>query len=294
MDYTAQSTFTTPGQFKAALLELPESLAELSDALENFLIHHAAARSLGFGVPESAEQDRNSRTVEKLMRVAMSRDNASLRVKRDLANYLYVTCHDFSLISVSILRSRIMPTRLRVGFVDYLVTDFWEDHWICEYWDGGEWRLFDPQMGARSREGFGIGFPIDDLPRVHFKSAAEMWLALRAGEVKPDNCGVSFVEGIQGEWLCACNLMRDAAALNKIELLPWDFWGMGKDIARERTIAAEFYEVLDQLAELIVKIETVGATDKKEMEPLLKQIVWALPNKTVWAYFQDVLTETAI
>jgi hypothetical protein len=36
----------------------------------------------------------------------------------------------------AILRSKAIAARLRCGFADYL-TDGWEDHWVCQYWDRG-------------------------------------------------------------------------------------------------------------------------------------------------------------
>lgn len=54
--------------------------------------------------------------------------------------------------------------------------------------------------------------------------AGDAWAQGRAGEVDPAKFGLSFVpEG--GLWFIAGNLMRDVAALNNMEMLPWDDWG---------------------------------------------------------------------
>ena len=36
--------------------------------------------------------------------------------------------------------------------------------------------------------------------------------------------GISFA-GLYGEWFMAASVIRDLAALNKVETLPWDVWG---------------------------------------------------------------------
>ena len=40
----------------------------------------------------------------------------------------------------------------------------------------------------------------------------------------PAKFGIGFVN-LRGLWYIAGNLVRDVAALNKMEMLPWDVWG---------------------------------------------------------------------
>jgi hypothetical protein len=51
-----------------------------------------------------------------------------------------------------------------------------------------------------------------------------------------------------GDWWIAANLMRDAAALRNIELLPWDRWGAMP--GPEDTISSELARLFDRLAAL--------------------------------------------
>jgi len=51
-----------------------------------------------------------------------------------------------------------------------------------------------------------------------------------------------------GDWWIAGNLMRDAAALRNIELLPWDCWGAMP--TPEHPIGGELATLFDQLAAL--------------------------------------------
>jgi hypothetical protein len=63
-----------------------------------------------------------------------------------------------------------------------------------------------------------------NVPRTEFLTAAEAWRRCRAGEADPALFGISFVD-LFGLWFVAGNLVRDLAALNKVEMLPWDLWG---------------------------------------------------------------------
>jgi hypothetical protein len=53
---------------------------------------------------------------------------------------------------------------------------------------------------------------------------------------------------MQGLWFVRGDFVRDVAALNKIELLPWDSWGIIE--ARDDDLSADDLAFLDQLAEL--------------------------------------------
>ncbi len=183
-------------------MELPADAAALPDILEGFVIHHAIARALGYGVPHAAEKDRNLRLVSRLLGEALQRDPRSLAKHRALPDYLYCTCHDFALLAASALRERGIPARLRVGYASYFVAGRWEDHWVCEYRTGAKWAVLDAQLGSRARAGLRISFDVAEVPQTAWRSAASIWSGIRSGEIDPTTCGVSFA-GISGAWFVA-------------------------------------------------------------------------------------------
>lgn len=171
--YADHTPWSDPGDLADRLAALPADPLALADGLENFLIHHAAARFLKFGVPDYAERDRGPRTVHRLLAAALDRDPRPLSAHRDLPTYLYGSCHDFALLAAGALRSRGIEARLRVGFVDYFRKDRWEDHWLCEYRQDGAWRLLDAQLGRRARGSW-------HRLRCHRRAARALSLGLRA------------------------------------------------------------------------------------------------------------------
>ena len=62
------------------------------------------------------------------------------------------------------------------------------------------------------------------MPRERFLVAADAWRKCRAGDADPSKFGIEFA-GLRGLWFIAGSLVRDMAALNKMEMLPWDVWG---------------------------------------------------------------------
>ena len=64
----------------------------------------------------------------------------------------------------------------------------------------------------------------DDLPVGQFLSGGESWLACRGGREDPVTFGVDGTPN-WGPGEIRANALRDLAALNKVEMLPWDEWG---------------------------------------------------------------------
>jgi hypothetical protein len=69
-----------------------------------------------------------------------------------------------------------------------------------------------------------IDFDLTDVPHDRFLIAGDAWRRYRTGQADPDRFGLSFIPEA-GNWWIAANLMRDAAALDGVEVLPWDTWG---------------------------------------------------------------------
>jgi hypothetical protein len=105
--------------------------------------------------------------------------------------------------------------------------------------------LVDAQIDARQRELFPIDFDLTDVPRDRFLIAGDAWMKCREGIEDPAKFGLSLL-GEAGYWWIAGNLMRDAAALGNLELLPWDSWGAMP--APEAVIGPDDLELFDLLS----------------------------------------------
>jgi transglutaminase-like putative cysteine protease len=158
-------------------------------------------------------------------------------------------CRHFTVLMVAMLRAQGTPARARCGFGGYFVEGMFEDHWVCEYWHAGRerWVLVDAQIDERQRDMFPIDFDVTDVPRDRFLIAGEAWARCRADAADPHLFGLSLLNQA-GEWWIAGNLMRDAAALGNIELLPWDVWGAMP--APDEHIDDDRHTLFDHLATL--------------------------------------------
>ena len=82
-----------------------------------------------------------------------------------------------------------------------------------------------------------------------FLSGAEAWQAYRAGRIDPDRFGVYGTEN-WGVGEIRGNLVKDLAALNKLEMLPWDEWGE-MQAGYDDTAGPAYDALLDRCAQSI-------------------------------------------
>jgi hypothetical protein len=159
-------------------------------------------------------------------------------------------CRNFTLFLVAPLRAKGIPARARCGFAAYFNPGHYEDHQVCEYWNASEqrWQLVDAQLDEVWRARLGIDFDVLDVPRNQFLVAADAWQACRTDGANAQQFGISFAQ-LYGLWFIAGSLIRDLAALNKMEMLPWDAWGAQP--APNAQLDAGQRAFFDQLAALV-------------------------------------------
>jgi hypothetical protein len=214
----------SPGKYAALFDGLPAHPAGVAAVVHGLLIHEFWAGAYGVTLAE-ADRDRvNLRRVEQVLDAVVAGDNRPLSVPRPPAARIATNCRGFTVMAVAMLRSKGVPARARCGFGAYFAPDFFEDHWVAEFFDGSRWRLLDAQIDGLQREKLTIDFDLTDVPHDRFLIAGDAWRRFRAGRVDPAKFGLSVI-GEAGDWWIAANLMRDAAALLGVEVLPWDSWG---------------------------------------------------------------------
>lgn len=276
ISYATHTAWSNPGSFRSRLSELADTPRLFADELENFMIHHGTAQLLDIRMPDMTQFDRRSRTVERLLSTAVMRDRRALTVQRELSDYLFVGSREFALIAACILRSTGAEARLRVGYVDYFKADHWEEHWLCEYWTDGAWKLLDAQLGWRARGAYAIKFASDDVPRERFLSASQLWLAIRSGQIKAAQCG-KYRSGTSGIWLPASSIMKDVATLCGYEPLPTDYWGPAIAFSRNRAVPVRDYDELDAIAEAFAD----APRSPFEARAVAEQYPWSIPGSAI-------------
>jgi hypothetical protein len=225
--YTHPVGMTSAGALAPLFDALPSDVAALVRIIQGLGVYENVATSFyGFTIPDERKSETHLRPVEQMLERLLALNNQPLGVARPIEQRLVGRCHHFMLLLVAMLRAKGIPARGRCGLGSYFNPGFFEDHWVCEYWNtaAARWVLVDPQFDAVWREQLKIDHNILDVPRDRFLVAGEAWVQCRAGAADAGKFGIDFT-GLRGLWFIAGNLVRDVAALNKVETLPWDVWG---------------------------------------------------------------------
>ena len=264
--YASQSIYSGPGPHRDILMRGGVEPRSIARWISSFMQHPRGAESQerGFGPQQAA--DLELRSVAELLSVAVERN----LLKGDSAQpKVGGVCRDFALLAVSVFRERGTPARVRVGFADYLVPGRWEDHWLCEWHDGRRWKRLDVEFAAIG----GVAVDTLDVPRERFLTASEAWFGIKDEPEIAWRFGVSSL-GLGGEWFVAGSLFREMAALRRLELKPWDYWGLSENLSRDSTDwPQQARTTLDHLASRLRNAEGDGEPEAIADWPLPKRVV---------------------
>jgi hypothetical protein len=202
----------------------PRDLAALVRIVQGLLLHEHAAPAYGVTLSDERRSESHIRPVERMLDHLFTHDSQPLSVARSVDERLIGVCRHFTVLLVAMLRAQGIPARARCGFGSYFNPGHFYDHWVCEYWNTAQarWIRVDAQIDDVQRAVLKVDFDVLDVPHDRFVIAGDAWTQCRASEVDPLKFGIFDMRGL---WFIAGNLVRDVAALNNMEMLPWDVWG---------------------------------------------------------------------
>jgi hypothetical protein len=263
--YAEPGVMTTPGKYSSYLDGLPTDIGALCQVVQGVLIHVFWAEQYGLAREEIRRDEVQLRPVADRLQRIVELDALPLTAVREPARRVVGNCRDFTVLLTTILRHQGVPARARCGFGRYFLPDHYEDHWVCECWNAGQqrWVLVDAQLDALQRQALHIAFDPLDVPREQFVVGGKAWQLCRSGQADPESFGILDMHGL---WFVRGDLVRDVAALNKVELLPWDSWGLIE--GRDEELTSEDLVLLDRVAELtagdVPQVETVRALYERQ------------------------------
>lgn len=266
--FSQQGPISDPGTYASLFDNLPTSIYDLVRIVQGTTIHVFWAERYGVKHTPERQAEVQLRTMPRRLARTLELDPRPLTEARTLEQKLVGNCRDHSLLLAAMLRHQGVPARARCGFGAYFLPNHYEDHWVTEYWnqDQSRWVLVDAQLDALQCDVMKIPFNPLDVPRDQFIVGGAAWTMCRSGGTDPEQFGIFDMHGLG---FIRGNLVRDVASLNKMELLPWDCWGV---ILSEALDDPSDLALLDELAALtagdVPEWETVHA--RYEGDPRLR------------------------
>lgn len=244
--YAQHGRISDPGTYTSLFENLPPSIADLVKLVQGITIHVFWAERYGLKAPSERMDELQLRSMERRLARTIELDPRPLNEPRPIDKKLLGNCRDHSLLLASLLRHQGVPARARCGFGAYFMPDHFEDHWVTEYWNQSQsrWVLVDAQLDEMQRDVLKIPFDTLDVPRDQFIVGGKAWQMCRSGKQDPDKFGIFDMHGLG---FVRGNLVRDVASLSKMELLPWDCWGV---ILNEQLDNPDDLGALDEIAAL--------------------------------------------
>jgi hypothetical protein len=264
--YRTYGANVDPGEYAYLYEALPGSLPDLCDLIKAQLIHPTEVEQYAGALPEGRKrEDAGFYSVSDMLRELVARDPRGLTMEREPAERLVLSCRFHAMLLVSMIKSRGVPARVRVGFAGYLAPESGKhyDHWVSEIWNEGEqrWMVVDADVKR---------IDIDD-----FELAWEVWLRARRGEIDPQRYGFHVWWGLG---YIVGNLCHDLYANLKDERIYWE----GPELFHRDPdgLSAEEAAFVDQLAHLL---QHPGANLEELMalraeHPLLQNVRGTAPD----------------
>lgn len=264
--YRAYGVQTDPGEFGYLYEGLPASLEGLCDLIKTQLIHPAELERYANVLPEGRRrEDAAFYSVGDMLRELVARNPRGLVWDRSPVERLVLSCRFHAMLLASMVKSRGIPARVRVGFAGYLAPEIGKhiDHWVTEVWNGreGRWMIVDADAGR---------IDIDD-----FEIAGDVWLAARRGEIDPQVYGFHIWWGLG---YIVGNLCHDLWANLNEEPIYWQ----GPELFHRdpAQLDAEGMAFVDHLARLLKRPEDniEELLGLRAEQPLLQDVRGTAPD----------------
>jgi len=245
--FSTPDRITSPGAHASFFDPLPDDIASLVRVVQGLMIHVFWIERYGIQLDDARKEEVQLRSVERMVTRIIELDPRLLSEARELEKKLVGNCRDHSVLLTAMLRHKGIPARARCGFAKYFEADRHMDHWVVEYWNSEQkrWVFVDAQLDELQCNKLSIPFDPLDVPRDQFLVGGKAWQLCRAGQADPDTFGIFDMKGL---WFVRGDFIRDVASLNKMELLPWDGWGLLDK--RDQDLTPDDLSFLDQVAGL--------------------------------------------
>src|SRR3990167_7339388 len=246
--YTKQSYFSDPKIYHHLLSDFPDDVFLICKQIHDLLLHETDVAYYKLKIHFSRYAELNARYLHKILLNIKNIDTLKLNKFRNPEERALSMCRDFSLLFCAVLRFKIIPARLRAGFVSYVIPGLYLGAFFAEYYNKKlqRWIMIDPITTDAFIDQYHlkIDFDLMDLQFDQFIPAAMACKLMREKKIDLFRFGVRQLRGFR---IIRNHLIQDLALLNKREILVWDLWGL------MLSDCDQHLEILDQLSDLLIE-----------------------------------------
>lgn len=285
--YKKPEKITNLDKYKTFIEWLTDDPNAICQVVQGLIAHDSWIGHYGENYNVNHEYSQKTAYMEDLLDKVLEIDSSNLSIPRHPRDRVIACCREFATLMCAFLRAKGIPARSRCGFAIYFGWDgTYEDHWICEYWNGNRWVKCDPQLDPFQQSSVinwalkvdGIENKMDkikkfnphDLKHDEFITAGEAWKLCRQGKANPQHFGISCpirpewgIDSLFGLWFVRGQLLRDFASLNKVETVPylvrickgldWKPWHLV--YTKDSELTDDELTLLDKIAELTTNVD---------------------------------------
>jgi hypothetical protein len=253
LDFFAKhGLMSDPREHAYMFSDLPDDIPALCKVVQGLLIHEVWAGAYGVSIPDDRRLEPSIRMIADKLERMQQLDDRPLIEARPAERRLVSICRDFALLLTAMLRHKNISARTRFGFATYFnppdAAEAYCDRVITEYWHEADqrWVLVDSQLDELQLGTIHINIDPCDISREIFLTGDVAWQRCASGEATPENFG--FPGTYTGWGYVRGHLARDIAALNKVEMQCWDYWGIFE--RRNSDLPDEDLKLLNHAADL--------------------------------------------
>src|SRR5262249_13382057 len=155
-------------------------------------VHQYLAGAYGVAIGPKRQSECHIRPVEAVLDRVLALDARPLAVARPARRRLAGGSSPFTALLVAMVPATGGAARARVGIGSYFNAPWFEDHWLCEYWNAAQerWVRVDTQLDEVWRANPAIDFEELDVPHDRFLIASDAWLQCRTGQADAARFGI--------------------------------------------------------------------------------------------------------
>ena len=122
--YCKHSIFTDPGEYRSFYNGIPDKLEDIVKSVQSVMLNPVDAYILKLKIQKERMQALKCSNVREIIRLLLRLKNQPLCVPRELDHKIIANCRNMALLLCSIMREKNIPSRLRIGFSNYMMPFF--------------------------------------------------------------------------------------------------------------------------------------------------------------------------